>query len=282
MSYTDYIGMYKDDTATLTNKTISGSDNTITDLANSALTNSSMTIAGTTVSLGGTVTIASTALSDYGSIANAALANSAITVAGTSVSLGGSVTIASTALSDYGSIANAALANSSLTVNGTTISLGGAATIDGAAGQLLGLATGAYPATGYVGEVLTNSVSAALTTDTYATITGTALTAGNWEVSGAIHFSTTGATVADLDALVAGVSETQATLPSEDNAYAVTRAQAITTADYNTAGSYFETVIIPSHLISLSTGATYYPIAKATFSAGSITALGTITFRRVS
>lgn len=42
---------------TLTNKTISGASNTITNIGNSALTNSSITINGTSVSLGGTVTI---------------------------------------------------------------------------------------------------------------------------------------------------------------------------------------------------------------------------------
>ena len=42
---------------TLTNKTISGSSNTISNIGNSSLTNSSITINGTSVSLGGTVTI---------------------------------------------------------------------------------------------------------------------------------------------------------------------------------------------------------------------------------
>jgi hypothetical protein len=42
---------------TLTNKTISGASNTITNIGNSALTNSSITINGTSVSLGGTVSI---------------------------------------------------------------------------------------------------------------------------------------------------------------------------------------------------------------------------------
>lgn len=44
----------------LTNKTISGSSNTLTNIPNSALTNSSITINGAPVSLGGTLTIAGT------------------------------------------------------------------------------------------------------------------------------------------------------------------------------------------------------------------------------
>jgi hypothetical protein len=42
---------------TLTNKTISGSDNTLTNIPNNSLTNSSITINGSAVSLGGTTTI---------------------------------------------------------------------------------------------------------------------------------------------------------------------------------------------------------------------------------
>jgi hypothetical protein len=44
-------------TQTLTNKTISGSNNTLSNIGNSSLTNSSVTINGETVSLGGSVTI---------------------------------------------------------------------------------------------------------------------------------------------------------------------------------------------------------------------------------
>lgn len=45
------------DTQTLTNKTISGSNNTLSNIGNSSLTNSSITVNGTSVSLGGSVTI---------------------------------------------------------------------------------------------------------------------------------------------------------------------------------------------------------------------------------
>lgn len=51
---------------TLTNKTISGSSNTITNIPNNALANSSITINGTPVSLGGTLTISGTIPSQTG------------------------------------------------------------------------------------------------------------------------------------------------------------------------------------------------------------------------
>jgi hypothetical protein len=44
------------DTQTLTNKTISGSSNTLSNIANASLTNSAITIAGTSTSLGGSIT----------------------------------------------------------------------------------------------------------------------------------------------------------------------------------------------------------------------------------
>jgi hypothetical protein len=46
-----------DGTQTLTNKTISGASNTLTNIPNNSLTNSSITVNGSAVSLGGSVTI---------------------------------------------------------------------------------------------------------------------------------------------------------------------------------------------------------------------------------
>jgi mucin-19 len=95
----------------------------LSSVPNSALTNSSVTIAGTSVALGGSVTGAQIgpALS---SVPNSALTNSSVTIAGTSVALGGSVTGAQIgpALS---SVPNSALTNSSVTIAGTSVALGG-------------------------------------------------------------------------------------------------------------------------------------------------------------
>lgn len=57
-------------TETLTNKTISGSANTLTNIPNSALTNSGVTISGTTVPLGGSKTLAP---SDLGTMADSTI-----------------------------------------------------------------------------------------------------------------------------------------------------------------------------------------------------------------
>jgi VCBS repeat-containing protein len=50
-------GLTIDGTQTLTNKTISGSSNTLTNIGNASLTNSAITVNGSAVSLGGSVTI---------------------------------------------------------------------------------------------------------------------------------------------------------------------------------------------------------------------------------
>ena len=57
----NYTSSFAASTVTLTNKTINGPDNTITNIANSSLANSAITIAGNATSLGGSVTYANIA-----------------------------------------------------------------------------------------------------------------------------------------------------------------------------------------------------------------------------
>jgi hypothetical protein len=81
-------------TQTLTNKTISGASNTLTNIGNGSLTNSTITIGSTAVSLGGTITtLAGTSISGssntLSNIGNASLTNSQITLGTTPISLGG-------------------------------------------------------------------------------------------------------------------------------------------------------------------------------------------------
>ena len=82
-------------TQTLTNKTISGANNTLTNIGNGSLTNSSITIGSTAVSLGGTITtLAGTSISGstntLTNIGNASLTNSSVTVGTTAIALGAS------------------------------------------------------------------------------------------------------------------------------------------------------------------------------------------------
>jgi len=110
-------------------------------------------------------------------VANANLVNSAITIAGTSTSLGGSIT-AATILTSTGvfsgsaqipnsSITNAQLANSSVTVGSTAISLGATST------TLAGLTS--VTSTSFTGSLLGN----ASTVTTNANLTGNVTSVGN-------------------------------------------------------------------------------------------------------
>lgn len=78
---------------TLANKTMSGASNTFLNIPNAALTNSSITIGSTAVSLGSTIAVLAGvtingSTNTLSNIANSSLTNSAITVGTTTISLG--------------------------------------------------------------------------------------------------------------------------------------------------------------------------------------------------
>lgn len=134
-------------TDTLSNKSISGASNTLANIGNSSLTNSSVVIGSTTLSLGGTLT----------------------TLAGVTIS-GASNTLTN--------IANASLTNSGVTINGTTVALGGSATITAVNPNALTIGTG-LSGTSYTGSAaVTIAIDA-----TVATLSG-AQTLSNKTISG--------------------------------------------------------------------------------------------------
>lgn len=128
-----------DGSETLTNKTISGSSNTLSNIGNSSLTNSSITINGSSVSLGGSVTVtatASNALTIGTGLSGTSYNGSApvtIAIDSTVATLTGSQTLTNKSMSGasntFTNIPNGALSNSSVTFNGTSVSLGGSGTI---------------------------------------------------------------------------------------------------------------------------------------------------------
>ena len=124
-------------TETLTNKSMSGSTNTFTNIPNSALTNSSVTYNGVVVALGasGTITANTTnALTvgtglqlDSGTTFNGSSART-ISIDSTVATLTGTQTLTNKSMSGstntFTNIPNSGLTNSSLTVGTTNISLG--------------------------------------------------------------------------------------------------------------------------------------------------------------
>ena len=125
-------------TQTLTNKTISGASNTLSNIPNSALTNSSVTINGTAVSLGGSATITAanpnaltigtglTGTSYNGSSAvTIAIDSTVATLTGTQTLTNKTISGASNTITNIG---NTSLTNSSVTIGSTSISLGATST----------------------------------------------------------------------------------------------------------------------------------------------------------
>jgi len=125
-------------TQILTNKTINGPDNTLTNIANSSLANSSVTYNGSTVALGGSATI--TAVNPNALTIGTGLSGtsysgaSAVTIAidSTVATLTDTQTFTNKSISGstntLTNIPNSALTNSSLTIGSTAISLGGTST----------------------------------------------------------------------------------------------------------------------------------------------------------
>ena len=120
---------------TLTSKTISGSTNTLTNIANASLTNSSVTYNGVTVALGASGTITATATNALtigtGLTGTSYDGSAAVTIAiDTAVvaTLSGTQTLTNKSMSGstntFTNIPNNALTNSSLTIGSTAISLG--------------------------------------------------------------------------------------------------------------------------------------------------------------
>ena len=143
---------------TLTNKTINGSNNTLQSIANSSLTNSSVTYNGVTVALGGsgTITAVTTAAATFNNSGSGAA--SGTTFDGSTArtisynTLGASPLAGSTSFTTAGTItqgtwnataiANNYLANSSITINGSSVSLGGSVTVTATASNALTIGTG--------------------------------------------------------------------------------------------------------------------------------------------
>ncbi|NBW17661.1 MAG: hypothetical protein EBR82_57770, partial [Caulobacteraceae bacterium] len=166
------------DTQTLTNKTISASTNLLSNIPNAALVNSSVTINGSTVSLGGSTTI--TAAVSYPLTISTGLTGGSydgstpisIAIDSTVVTLSGAQTLTNKTINGANNtitgLPNSALTNSSVTINGSSVSLGGSTTVTATATNALTIGTG-LSGTSYNGS---SPVTIAIDS-TVATLTGT-------------------------------------------------------------------------------------------------------------
>jgi hypothetical protein len=170
----------------LTNKTISGSNNTLSNIGNGSLTNSSIVIGSTSVSLGGTIT----------------------TLAGTSIS---------GATNTLSAIPNASLDNSSITINGNTVALGGTTTVTATATNALTIGTG-LSGTSYNGSApVTVAIdSSVVTLNGVQTLTNKTISGSNNTLSDIANSSLTNSqiTLGTTNIALGGTSLTPAGLTS--------------------------------------------------------------------
>lgn len=168
-----------------------------------------------------------------------------------------------------GAVILAASATSGAAVAKVTVS---AASTGGVA--IKGTGTNDNAASGDDGEIVSSAVAVgsavSLTTATAANVTSVSLTAGDWDVSGSINIAGASATYTGG---VGGLSSTSATLPTDGSE--------VNSGVQLTIMSATDGITMSRKRFSLSATTTVYLVAKATFSAGTMTGYGAITARRV-
>jgi len=174
---------------TLTGKSISGATNTLSAIPNISLDNSAITINGSSVSLGGSVTVTATASNALtigtGLSGTSYNGSSAVTIAidSTVATLTGTQTLTGKTMSGanntFTNIGNGSLSNSAITINGSSVSLGSSVTVTATATNPLTIGTG-LTGTSYDGST---AVTIGIDS-TVATLTG-AQTLTNKTISGA-------------------------------------------------------------------------------------------------
>ena len=159
-------------------------------------------------------------------------------------------------------------------------SLSGATTTVTAA-QVVGTTTNDNAAAGRIGEFITATVAtpgSGLTTATPLTIATISLTAGDWDVWSVIDYLYTGATVTDIRG---GPSPTTNVLPTQAGGSGFgTDGLAIDPSNFVTIS---DTQTLDSGPIRVSIAATtsVFLVAQASFSAGTVSAFGTVSARRM-
>lgn len=139
-------------------------------------------------------------------------------------------------------------------------------------GQVPGTATNDSASVGNIGEIVASIGSTALTTGTPASQVSISLTAGDWDVFGAVSFA--GGATTTLSWAAGGISTTNNTLPATIDQ----------TISVYSGGTPFSANSIsspvPTQRLSLAGTTTVYLVAEAVFGVSTCTATGKISARR--
>lgn len=142
--------------------------------------------------------------------------------------------------------------------------------------QLVGTATNNNASAGNVGEDVESTIASgsavSLTTVTPANVTSISLTAGDWDVCGAVDYVAGASTVTTY--LDAGINTTTATLPAAPYGYAQTNQSLALT------GNILPSLTIPCVRESLSSTVTVYLVTQSSFTTSTLQAYGYIEARR--
>jgi hypothetical protein len=198
-------------------------------------------------------------------------------VAGTLGVTGATALAAATATSINKVALTAPATSATLTIaDGTTLTQTTSTSIG--RGQYQGTATNDAATAGNIGEYISSSVllasAVSLSAGVAANVTSISLTAGDWDVEGAVHFEAQPTTQINYSA--ASIGSASATFGTTAGLFAASAVG--NQANYDDS---YETVTIPRIRVSLSGTTTYYLVAKADWITSTYKAFGIISARRV-
>lgn len=152
------------------------------------------------------------------------------------------------------------------------------------AGQLKGTNTNDSASAGYVGEVISSSLArslaTSLTSGATSNVTSITITAGDWDVRGAVGFLPGGATT--YGQVDSAVSKTSATLPAADTLCNPTAGEIWVETNWDgiTGNAIDMHHTIPTYRVSVSISTTLYLVADVVFGVSTLSAYGFIEARR--